>query len=202
MNCGKAFRTSTEVKVHSIVHSEVKPFVCDFKGCEFRAKRQRIVDNHKLVHTNVLPFKCEECHNCFKTKYMLSAHQKRMHSSCPSFLCRFEGCRQLFQTDRQLFRHKVKVHNVKRKIYRCDWPGCDYTSIKSLTEHKALHTGDRLRLCSWPGCDKTFRTWNILRTHLLIHKNEKRFVCDWPGCEYRAITNTMVTQHKKWNHKQ
>ena len=65
--CGKVVR---ELRVHMKVHSEFKPFECDF--CEKSFKRKGDLTEHHRIHTGEKPFKCELCGQGFITSSKLS----------------------------------------------------------------------------------------------------------------------------------
>lgn len=61
---GKAFGSSHNLEVHSIVHSGYKPYVCNLCGKAF-ARRAEIRD-HERTHTGEKPYQCELCGATFR----------------------------------------------------------------------------------------------------------------------------------------
>ena len=57
---------------HMIVHSELRPYKCEFCEKEFKAKGN--LTEHQRIHTGEKPFKCELCGKKFTQSATLSFH--------------------------------------------------------------------------------------------------------------------------------
>jgi len=52
--CNKKFQTPRGLRGHKLVHTEERPFPCDYENCDYRAKSESRLKTHKLnAHVNV-----------------------------------------------------------------------------------------------------------------------------------------------------
>ncbi|XP_054156316.1 uncharacterized protein LOC128954746 [Oppia nitens] len=184
-------------------HSDVKTFVCSYSGCTKAYKTSRSLRIHSLIHTNTV-HKCvvDGCQRKFRHKTNLTRHMAE-HKSEPTLKCPVKGCLEKFFSDKEIFRHRRKVHNImyrKGIKHRCDWPGCDWIGY-GLSFHKKQHLGEKPFVCDWPQCDKRFITLGNLQNHLNVHNNVKPYVCLWPGCDYRCANGGNIITHRKRVHE-
>ncbi|XP_054156311.1 zinc finger protein 184-like [Oppia nitens] len=184
------------------------PYKCDYNDCNYQTASLYSFRFHKLSkHTTNKQFVCPiaDCSKAFKFKTQYNRHLAE-HRSEPTLKCREKDCRQLFYTDKEIYRHRIVDH--KRKIRKkpkpykqCDWPGCDYYG-QALARHKLVHTGEKNFPCHWPECGKRFTGKQKLIEHMNIHNNVKPYACRWPGCEYRCASNSNINKHMKQIHHQ
>jgi len=77
--CGKRFRRRTNLQVHDRVHSDARPFPCDFAGCGKSFKRKHGLKAHIRTHTGYKPFECAECGRKFSDSGNYKRHAKSQH---------------------------------------------------------------------------------------------------------------------------
>ncbi|KAL3170150.1 hypothetical protein MRX96_015204 [Rhipicephalus microplus] len=116
--CHKGFKTDHYLKVHAVVHSAEKPFLCSQCGATFN--RQDKLKRHYLVHESVKRFKCP-----------FAAHL---------------GCRKEFNRADKLKSHLLTHSGVRP--YECRTCGRGFTQKQRLHEHEKLHSDVRSYQCT------------------------------------------------------
>lgn len=75
--CGMTFQDENELREHTLIHIEQKPFKCSFYGCKesFMEKNQLII--HFYTHQAMLPFKCTfpGCNKSYSRLSHLRSHE-------------------------------------------------------------------------------------------------------------------------------
>lgn len=77
--CGKAFTSPKHLKDHSLLHTDERPFECDWDGCQQKFRRRHHLVAHKRVHTKERPYNCQ-FPGC-TMKFTKSHHVKRHHET-------------------------------------------------------------------------------------------------------------------------
>ena len=76
-DCTSSFGCESDLKLHMVVH-KTPPIKCDF--CEYTNKDIRNVRQHSRVHSDVKPYKCERCPKRFKFVMQHKRHMVTSHS--------------------------------------------------------------------------------------------------------------------------
>ncbi|XP_054724296.1 zinc finger protein 888-like [Uloborus diversus] len=66
--CGKTYASERYLKKHQIIHSDKKPFSCDF--CDYSSRHKAHLTRHLRLHTGEKPYKCHHCD--FRSAYLES----------------------------------------------------------------------------------------------------------------------------------
>lgn len=203
--CGKTFKIRRRLNEHMKTHSADTPFVCDFEGCGKAFKIKAYLTEHVKYHLEPGYQKKKKtkmcsvpgCNFAAQSNVCLERHRAARHSDERPFEC--SVCHKRFKLIYILQTH-MKTHLEGADIYRCDWPGCDYTAIQLgnvETHKKYVHSSERNFPCDWPACEKRFKTRQDLNEHLKRHKDEKRHACSWPGCQYRSVGYSQLKYHMR-----
>ncbi|XP_017272509.1 putative GPI-anchored protein pfl2 [Kryptolebias marmoratus] len=127
--CGKGFVYRFGLSKHiQMVHSRLKPFICQICNKSFFNKRD--VEIHQRIHTGEKPFECHVCERRFTRKVELNVHL-RWHNGEKRHWCSY--CGKGFLDSNNLKRHKY-IHTGERP-FSC--PHCPKTF--SQTGHMKKH---------------------------------------------------------------
>lgn len=185
--CGKVCMNPTD---HRKVHSEARPFVCEYEGCGKAYKCKTNLNHHyESVHeTAVVPHKCEKCGKNFKNKYLLTKHMSITCNDARPFVCR--TCGKGFKVLRTLKYHEG-LH-AEHKPIACDICGKGVPSKDHLKVHMtACHDMANFE-CS---CGKLFNTVKAYKDHFRLHhdpNNKNR--CDI--CNKNLISAPALAAHR------
>ena len=99
--CLKTFMRASDLKIHSIIHSEDKLFCCVI--CDAKFKRSKDLKFHQKKHEGV-KFNCMQCNTEFGQKKELLRHQREQHSAeYKNFNCK--NCNRSFKRKSNCDRH-------------------------------------------------------------------------------------------------
>ncbi|CAH0599183.1 unnamed protein product [Chrysodeixis includens] len=169
--CGMAFKAPSQLKNHSIKHSDNRDYYC--VECDKSFKSDAILKNHlktasKHVNYLDLPFGCPQCDKRFSIRRDLERHMNRMHLNIKPYTC--DRCDKAYTNSWGLKDHKRLVHEGYKRPLQYPCTMCDKVFDRSqiLKSHIRTHTGERPYQCS--KCPAQFTQASILRTHdKLIH---------------------------------
>lgn len=80
-DCGKAFKTLTALKQHTVTHTLEHPFKCADCGRSFN--KDWNYTQHRRIHTGELPYECEVCGEKFRHNVTMKQHRQK-HSPSQS----------------------------------------------------------------------------------------------------------------------
>lgn len=118
------------------VHSDERPYVCTFPGCNKRFKAQGVYNHHLNTHGTEKKYKCPHCPKSFKTSVQLAGH-KNTHTK--PFSCNF--CQRVFSSlyaaKNHIATHQKGGGSLK---FECQICGVTYARSHALNDHvKAQH---------------------------------------------------------------
>ncbi|GAB0096618.1 zinc finger protein 732-like isoform X1 [Sergentomyia squamirostris] len=76
-HCGIKLNTKATLKMHMVVHSDVKKYKCHYCGNEY--KRSKALKNHLILHTGLRPYSCPFCDKTFANGSNCRSHKKKAH---------------------------------------------------------------------------------------------------------------------------
>ncbi|XP_015264277.1 PREDICTED: zinc finger and BTB domain-containing protein 47 [Gekko japonicus] len=127
--CGKSFKRSMSLKVHSLQHSGEKPFKCENCNECFQYKYQ--LRSHMSIHIGHKQFMCQWCGKDFNMKQYFDEHMKT-HTGEKPYIC--EICGKSFTSRPNMKRHR-RTHTGE-KPYPCDVCGQRFRFSNMLKAHK------------------------------------------------------------------
>lgn len=106
--CGKCLATKSSLKIHTMMHSDVRNFACNFCGKTFRHSGGLQL-HIRYQHTNERPFKCDNCEKKFVDLPSLKVHMT-IHTGIKRYIC--YGCGDRYPTNSALHKHRNARKNT------------------------------------------------------------------------------------------
>ncbi len=163
---------------------------------------------------------CLKCGRAYKKSHHLERHSAKCSgiaapnrkplwakdSNTGRFSCAVPGClaTKSWTTSFSVWHHFNAEHADMNDdaycVFKCDIDLCEakFPNRSMLTRHKSSKHEQLFRF-QCPHCDKMLASNKLLKLHVTQHTGEKAFACDL--CDYRAITKSIVNQHKLRMHE-
>lgn len=111
--CDRKFANTQYLRDHMRIHSDLKPFACDYQDCGKCFRLSKDLVRHKRVHTGEKPFKCDFCGKCFAASSNLSEH-RTLHTGVMPYQC--SHCKKHFRLWSTLRRHVTRCSKKNNTI--------------------------------------------------------------------------------------
>ncbi|KAK3920314.1 Zinc finger protein 568 [Frankliniella fusca] len=172
--CGKTFLTSSRLKTHTLIHTDVKPFVCEVCQGKFRTLSNLLA--HKKRHTSDPKYVCKTCGKEFLSYSGLARHEI-LHTGVKDFAC--DECGKTFVTLQERRKH-MKYHTGE-KSHICKY--CDKAFFESghLAIHLRSHLNEKPYSCLV--CSRSFDSTTKLKRHKKTDAHMRRMNVNQPPRE-------------------
>ena len=128
---------SRSFKIHSLTHTDEKPFECPF--CQKCFNNGGSLARHKKMHTTQTPFPCNVCAKVYPSKSRLDLHlishsgikKPRTKSQTKKKPTEHQLCNICFRYVKYLKKHEMRLHHSTDRRFNCEQCSNSY-KIKSV----------------------------------------------------------------------
>ncbi|XP_001948732.2 gastrula zinc finger protein XlCGF57.1 [Acyrthosiphon pisum] len=175
--CNKSFYKKSNLRLHMLIHENIKPYACLYCDRQFTQKATR--DIHLTKHTGDYLYLCYVCNKKYATKGKLEFHMKTHQEA--QYECTL--CSKRFSTQQYLNYH-MKVHpDQNTSGFNCDVCQTEFKKKRSFLAHRKQEHPFCMFKCPTFECDKEFSTIQLLNRHIkrLHEAKEKSVICSECG---------------------
>ena len=184
MNCPKLFHSKGQLKSHTQVHTDQRPFSCQTCQTSFKSKRDLKI--HKYTHTGEKSASCHICFAQFTNKNKIPRHMQSVHNDEKKPECGI--CFELFTHKDNIKVHIKTVHeNIRNyKCHICTFAAPSKSALKMHLLFKHEANGKIESMCTQ--CDRVLKGSKNLQKHMkLVHTEhiEKCKICGNPFADLK-----------------
>ncbi|XP_028329267.1 zinc finger and BTB domain-containing protein 41 isoform X2 [Gouania willdenowi] len=187
--CLKTFTRRPHLQEHMILHTQDRPFKCNFCEEYFKSRFARLKHQEKY---HLGPFPCEICGRQFNDSGNRKRHIECTHGGKRKWTCFVCG---KSVRERTSLREHMRIHSGE-KPHLCSICGQSFRHGSSYRLHLRVHHDDKRYECD--ECGKTFIRHDHLTKHQKIHSGEKAHQCEECGKCFRRQDH--LTVHYKSVH--
>ena len=194
--CDRSFTRFDTLENHvKSVHSNERPFQCQYSTCQKTYATQTALMNHLKVHTNGKPYQCQECDSSFSLLIEYKMHARQKHADTERLRC--NDCYQVFPDVGSLENHRSLEH-----LFECEVCGKRFARLAYLQLHIKVHNGEKVYNCGV--CSQGFDSEIAYRQHMRSHPKPtrgKRFHCQLCDKSFEA-PNELIAHYRCEEHRE
>ncbi|XP_075212621.1 uncharacterized protein LOC142319330 isoform X2 [Lycorma delicatula] len=172
--CPYSAKDTSQLTVHLRTHTGDAPFICQVEKCGRAFKTSTDLKRHGTVHKKVHPFACKQCDYKASNKPTLEAHYQLSHSDTgcdiDSLKCNISNCDFKSLNEKDLESHKQRLHlgSLKQHMRKQHASGSSGGGSGGNVKVQARPMCQKTHLCGF--CPAAFVRQDSLRSHLKQHQ--------------------------------
>jgi KRAB domain-containing zinc finger protein len=185
-------------------------FKCEHEGCTSSFRTRSSLRDHQKVHSEERPFTCNYCPSSFKSSSNRSKHERGSHpAEFYKRKMEREADRNGETNESPLKKIKVESNVTlpkqeqitpisnsppKRISFACRFCDRHFNKTENRDRHEATHKDFLAYDCGY--CYKNFKSQELLKDHLKIHTEQTTFECTHPDCTESFNDRRSLREHK------
>lgn len=194
--CDRSFTRLDTLENHiKSMHSDERPYRCQYSSCEKSFATQSALINHLKVHTDGKPYKCLECDSSFTLLLEYKQHVRQAHANTENLRC--SDCYRVFSDTENLERHRAVEHRLE-----CEICGKSFARLAYLQLHVQVHSGERIYNCKFcsQGFDSEYAYKQHMKTHPENQRSKKGFHCQLCDKSFEEPSN-LIAHYRSQEHR-